>query len=525
MNLFVRVAAVISCVVALRNNALPQAVLPPFSIELEEVTWPEWPGLHSFAIGEWDGRWVLATGRSGGLHGFLPPDPFSVTEANRFIYLFDPATGEQWSKSIFSLPDDIADQLRSTNAEYFQRGQYLYIMGGYGKDTAVGSFITFPSLLAIDLEMLSEAIIEDEDMAPAIRKMEDTIFCVTGGEATLFNNEVYLFGGHIFTGDYTKPATPSFTQEYTNGLKKFLLNDDGADITITDFDFIKDTAAFHRRDLNFEPVVFPDETFGLAAFSGVFQYEADWVWFNPVYFTDDGYTLDETFSQQLNNYTCPVITLYDSVEENYYATFFGGIGQYHYDEENDTIRLDMNVPFVNDISTIIRYADGTTEQMPMPLQFDALLGSNMAFVPDDAMPHYENGVIRLHDIDGDVFAGYLFGGIDALFANFTPSTASNRLFKVFIHYEQPVGIIDPAAPEINIYPNPAAEFITIQNKTAETINAIRLINTLGETVWSKRLAIAPGFRYQADMGNISRGIYFLMLEQKDKKTISKLVIE
>ena len=44
----------------------------PYSITLEEVTWADWPGLHSFVKGEWDGRWIIMTGRTGGLHGFLP---------------------------------------------------------------------------------------------------------------------------------------------------------------------------------------------------------------------------------------------------------------------------------------------------------------------------------------------------------------------------------------------------------------------------------------------------------------------
>ncbi|MEI2675843.1 MAG: hypothetical protein V9F05_17575 [Chitinophagaceae bacterium] len=84
------------------------------------------------------------------------------------------------------------------------------------------------------------------------------------------------------------------------------------------------------------------------------------------------------------------------------------------------LKQDLNVPFVNDISTIIKYADGSTEQYPQPIQFDALLGSNAEFILNNSIPHYNNRVIKLHDINGSVLAGYIYGGIDALIPNFTP---------------------------------------------------------------------------------------------------------
>ncbi len=31
----------------------------PFVVELEEGTYDDWPGLHSFAFGEWQGYWVF----------------------------------------------------------------------------------------------------------------------------------------------------------------------------------------------------------------------------------------------------------------------------------------------------------------------------------------------------------------------------------------------------------------------------------------------------------------------------------
>lgn len=507
-----------------QNPLSAQVAPPPFTITLEEVTYNDWPGLHSFAIGEWDGRWLIATGRTGGLHGFLPPTPFPILEANKQIHLFDPVTGDYASANIFGLPAGIQDQLQCTNPQYFQRDNYLYIIGGYGHQQATDSMVTFPSLLAIDLEMIADLIDAGESVEPAIRQVEDTLFEVSGGEIGLLQDEIYLYGGHVFAGEYSKPAGPQFYQKYTDALKKFKLTDDGTTISITDVEIIKDTTVFHRRDLNFEQIMLPGEVEALAAFSGVFQYEADWVWFSPVYISAAGYTEDESFYQKLNNYTCPVMSIYDSVSQNYFATLFGGIGQYYYDEDDDTIKQDLNVPFVNDISTIIKYADGITEQYPQPIHFDALLGSNAEFILNQDIPHYNNRVIKLHDLNGTVLAGYIFGGIDALIPNFTPSAASNQLFKVWINYTAPVAVNNVPINEINIYPNPVSGEITISNSSLKNLEQIQIINQLGEVMPLLQAKCMAGSSITIDVSAFASGLYIVKMFG-DAHVITKQLIK
>ncbi len=523
MNVFSHFMAVFLVCLCTVFRLRAQIAEVPFSIELEEVTWSDWPGLHSFAIGEWDNRWLIICGRTGGLHGFLPPNPFPIIEANNLIRMFDPVSGEQWSANTFSLSDDLRDQLRSTNTQFFQRDKYLYIIGGYGKDTLTDVFITFPTLIAVDLELLSDALINETNINGAFRKFNDTLFCVTGGEIEIFNNKVYLFGGHVFSGEYTKPASDAFIQTYTNELRKFILEDDGINITISEIEQIKDTVNFHRRDLNFEPVIFPGEQFGLVAFSGVFQYEADWVWFNPIYVMEDGYELDTSFTQKLNGYSCPVMNIYDSVSQNYYATLFGGTSQFYHNEDEDSIKEDLNIPFINDISTIVRYADGSTEQILEPIKFDALLGTNAVFIVNKEIPQYENKVIRLHNIYNENLAGYIYGGIDALVPNFTPSTASNRLFKVLINYENPVVVEHTIFSEINIYPNPANDQLTIIYPPEYEVSSISIINQLGEIMMFQQTGLNNNYSILINISLLPSGFYFLKTCSSLGCVISELI--
>lgn len=512
MKFFGPLFVVVISAIILSNPLQAQVAAPPFTITLEENTFTDWPGLHSFALGEWDNRWFVMTGRSGGLHGFIPPNTFPVLEANLQIHQFDPETGEYNSTNLLSLPENIRDQLHGTNAQHFQRGKYLYIVGGYGNQAATDSLVTYPSMLAVDLALLGDLMAAGASLEPAIRIVEDTLFMVSGGEIGLLDDDIYLFGGHVFGGEYSKPAGPQFYQAYTNSLKKFKITDDGTTINITDVSITTDTAVFHRRDLNFVPIMQPGEVEALVAFSGVFQYEGDFVWFSPVYVTPDGYVQDEAFYQKLNNYTCPVMGVYDSVSQNYYATLFGGIGQYYYKEEEDTIKQDLNVPFVNDISTIIKYADGTTTQYPQPIHFDGLLGTNAAFILNDAIPHYNNKIIQLHHVNGTQLAGYIYGGIDALIPNFTPSTASNRLFKVWINYEQPVSTVQLEKYDIAIYPNPANNTLNINNGLSEVITKIEIINQLGEVIATEATSIQPGYTKSVDIQNLPLGLYYIKLQ-------------
>lgn len=495
----------------------------PFSISLEEITYEHWPALHSFAYGTWEGRWILAGGRTDGLHSFLPPDVFPVSQANTNIIMLDPETGDVWYKSVSALLPAYADQLKSTNPQYVQVGKYLYFMGGFGLDSASGNKITFPSMIAIDLDMLDDLMIDDADISPAFRKLDDSLFRVAGGEAEFFNNMIYLFGGHIFTGEYTKIPSPTFTQQYTNELIKFKLDDDGETITISDIEIYYDSLLFHRRDLNLEPIMLPGGEEQLAAYSGVFQYDADLPWPHTLYFTADSYYQDEIFIQKYNNYTCPVLTMFDSVSGYNYSTFFGGFSQYAYDEISGTEDEDLNIPFVNDITTISR--NGTTsEQFLLPVSFDALLGGNAIFVTHDSIAQYENGIIQLHALSGVHEVGYVYGGIVAEIPNFTPSAASNRLFTIKVTYFPPTPqSVSALENNLYVFPNPAENRITIRNMADDWMKEINLYNGLGDIVLRKECNQQQQ-HLDIDVTAVTPGIYLMHIVTGSSVAMKKIVI-
>src|SRR6185295_5973490 len=102
------------------------------------------------------------------------------------------------------------------------------------------------------------AVIAGTSIAPHIRQITDTNLRVCGGEMQSLNNgECFLFFGHNFYGRYSDPPVPTFTQIYSDKIKRFTITDDGNTVSVSNFTYQTDTNNFHRRDFNLGNVVRP----------------------------------------------------------------------------------------------------------------------------------------------------------------------------------------------------------------------------------------------------------------------------
>ena len=144
----------------------------PFTVELEQVTVMNTPTLQSFAYAQSSGKWLLLAGRTNGLHGFGAPPSFPSKYQNRTMYVYDVATGQVWSRSTYQdIPLSLADRLSSTNTNYAQVGNQLYIIGGYGIDSTQDSTTTFGCLTVIDVQETIDAIMNNQSVASHIRTL------------------------------------------------------------------------------------------------------------------------------------------------------------------------------------------------------------------------------------------------------------------------------------------------------------------------------------------------------------------
>lgn len=443
----------------------------PFQIFLEPASIKGLSGIQSFAFGQHTGEWLIIGGRIDGLHRRQPWATFNPDGQNRQLTVVNPETGEIWRAPLTSLPLPLQDQLSSTNMEFHQEEKILYLAGGYGHSETVGSKITYAMLTAVDVPGTIAAIKKGENLAPYFRFMTDVKFAVSGGHLNKINDTYYLVGGHKFDGNYNPMNHATFTQEYTNAIRTFHLEDNGQTLNVAHLSTMTDTLAFHRRDYNVAAQILPGEQEGLMSFSGPFQVNADLPYLNVVSIDAQSYQIIPDFAQYFNNYHCAVMPVYSSASREMHTIFFGGIAQ-HYMSDGQLVQ-DSDVPFVKTIARVTRDADGKLTEYILPKEMPGYLGAGAEFIPDKQIPQFNNGVILLDALDSDTtLVGYIYGGIESSAANIfwindgAESTAHPVAYKLHIIRNQTTAMDGINAQsnnglQLQIYPNPNNGIFTI----------------------------------------------------------------
>jgi len=501
------IAMILSVVHAFAQTRETSQLLPEYQLSIEESSISGLPGLQSFAWAQHQGRWLLIGGRKDGLHRRQPFAAFEPEGANDRLFVVDPATDKVWSADLKGLPTPVAEQLYSTNIQFYQDGNTLYLIGGYGFSWSREAFASYPSLTAVDVPGLMNAIVNGKKIAPFFRQTEDERMAVTGGALGKIGDRFYLAGGHRFDGAYNPMGPnngPGFSQEYTNAVRSFRIQNIGGKPALEAYEAWTDSLEWHRRDYNLVPQIFPDKTEGYTAFSGVFQYDANLPWLNTVDFTAKGYQVKPGFEQLLNCYHSANLPLYDAATGAMQTIFFGGISQFYFDE-NQTLLNDYDVPFTKAISAVTRTADGSMTEALLPATMPGYLGAAAWFLPATNAPVFPNGVLDFSRLpQSKTLVGYVVGGIESDGGNIfwvntgTQSRSSSRVFKVFIEKKQP-----DSAPltldgnswfQLTATPAPRENWIRVQFNTAKLENLLlELFNEEGELVGTLiEGTVAPG---------------------------------
>jgi hypothetical protein len=445
-------------------NLIANAQSSPFEIYIEPQTIAGLNGIQSYAYAQHDGKWLIVGGRIDGLHRRQPFASFDVAGLNTNVIVIDPNSNQHWSAPLNSLSQSLQDQLSSTNMQFYQQDSMLYFVGGYGHSVQTGTKITYNKLTAIHVPNVINAVINGGALVNHFRQITDIEFAVTGGHLHKIYNTYYLVGGQKFDGNYNPMGNPTYTQAYTNQIRKFTLADDGTNISINHLPSFTDATNLHRRDYNVSPQILPNGQEGLTAFSGVFQTTADIPFLNCVNIDSANYAVNNAFAQYYNHYHCAFLPIYSATNNEMHTVFFGGIAQY-YDSLGILVQ-DNNVPFVKTIARVTRDQNGNMAEFKLPVEMPAFLGASSEFISNTDMPAYPNTVLHLDNLPNDTnLVGYIFGGINSSAANIfwintgTESTASATIYKVYLVKNTSVGIDQLNAQSngslhMQVYPNP-----------------------------------------------------------------------
>lgn len=513
------------------SQPMPNVIIEPYSIT-------GLPALQSYAYGKHNSKWIIVGGRTDGLHRRQPFVAFAAAGNNTNIYVVDPIGNQSWSASIATLPQALKEQLQSTNMEFHQTDTTLYLVGGYGYSSAAGDHITYPNLIAVDLAGLTSAIINGSSINSYFRQITHQFLAVTGGHLGKLNNTYYLVVGNRFDGRYNPMGGPTYTQTYTNAIRKFNINDDGVSLSINNLDSMVDALQLHRRDYNMVPQIFNGTTQGYTIFSGVFQATADLPFLNSVDFDAGSHTPNNNFNQYLNHYHCPNFGTYDASGNLMHSFFFGGISQYYVDSNGIQVK-DDNVPFVKTIARVTRDANGNMVETKLNVEMPALLGSGAELILADQLPTYTNEVIQQNQLPADTaFVGYIYGGIASTAPNvfFTntgaESSAAANVFKVYLVQQLPISGIDIPAKEnftLRVLPNPAVngKVVFECEGRIESNAAVHLQNIQGQIIRTQSLREIKrksGSRFEMNI-DLPAGNYLLAVTSGQFLKSIKVVIE
>lgn len=528
--------------ICILSNLSTYAQNAPFNIALEAVNFPELGGLQSYAFGQHDGKWLIVGGRLDGLHRRQPFASFDIVGHNNQLIVIDPVKQKKWIAPLSSLPKSLQEQLSSTNMEFYQQDDYLYIIGGYGYSAIAGDHTTFANLSAVNVPATIEAIINNKSFTGFFRQIQDDQFQVTGGNLKKIYDDYYLVGGQKFIGRYNPIGPdygPGFTQEYTNQIRKFSIDDDGTNLKIKHLKTITDSNSLHRRDYNVTPQIMPNETEGLTAFSGVFQRNVDLPFLNCVNIDSTGYKVNNAFTQFYNHYHCANLSAYSKSQNQMHTVFFGGIAQY-YDSEGILVQ-NNNVPFVKTIARVTRNASGLMQEYKLPVEMPSLLGAGSEFIMDKNLSIFNNGVINLDDLTKDTtLLGYIYGGISSSGPNIfwinegTQSLACDRIFKVKLIKNAQLGIHmlneqSSGALKLEVYPNQNPGYFMIKYTLTKTCDVrISIYTITGKKIEDRVFEKMPAGEnvFEKRIRNIEKGgVYMVTIETDYEKATQRIVYE
>jgi hypothetical protein len=394
----------------------------PFAVQMNPATFPNMPALQGFVVGQSGGRWLLLTGRRAGLHAISTTltNAFPPSQANDSVYVVDPSVPQVWSAPVTGLPEPLRDALMVTNAEGYQDGDWLYVVGGYGMDTSTDSMITFRTVTAVNVPAVIGAVVADTGLSTAgFQQVNNFALNVTGGSLMKLNGSFFLVMGQRFDGLYS--ANPGdydqFVQEYKQSVQVLQITPNP--LTVSILDTIQQnpndmSQPFHRRDLIGVGAFAPDGTKRLAVYGGVFvpgQLEA---YQYPVYITDTATAVvDSSFFQAMSLYDCAVVPLWDQTNARMHTVLFGGISLYSYSADSATLAANIELPFIDDVSVVTVTANGTT-QAAYTWEMPARIGSDARFIPDPAVSiDAETGVVLMNSLPAGTptRVGWIYGGI------------------------------------------------------------------------------------------------------------------
>lgn len=478
------------CTLFFHSNCIQLYSQLPGRFLFDTIKLKNWPAIHSFSFAEFNHYVFMFGGRTDGIHG--KESGFENKNSNSIIYLWNTLNDSIISYKPDSLNDELLEFISASNACFTQDDHYLYVLGGYGQSKS-GVYKTYPVFLKVNLQECISAILQNRNVANAFKYKVSDLFAVTGGQLKIMDSLFYLVGGQKFDGKYSSDDH-TINQKYTDALRIFSISESQDTLSYTSIKEITNDAIFHRRDYNVNPIISTTGEIKLMVYGGVFQYNINRAFLNTALIQNQDYEELFDFEHKFASYNCARIGLYDSLKNEMYQVFFGGMAEFYRDSVN-AISRDNYVPFVKSISSITRHTNGKFEEHLYPEELPGYFGTNAEFLINPELKRIYQDIVDYNSLKKDTsYLGCIFGGI------YNPSAYRNVWQQDSAHltrsnpYVLKVSFVKNQTTDnrqlqnsnydVIIIPNPAKNQVVIKFKTELVLTSLKLSiqNTQGYTV-------------------------------------------
>lgn len=395
------------------------------------------PALRDPIVAKNSSNWLLLSGSTGNFHDFN-------SDFNTKIYVYNPSTTQIYSVDIAStdLPVAVKNQLASSDPEFLQDGDTLYIVGGFFTPDNV-TFTTLNTITAINIPGMINAIINNQTNLAQFVTYNTSIpqFKVTGGQLGKIGSYFYLAYGQDCEGAYCATS-----QTYTNSIYQFSADASLASITIvntaTHLDL--DGSGWRRRDYTLAPFMI-GSTSTLFAMGGPFTPGSNaLVWTNGISINANLQSNNHFINQQANQYLSPHLSMYSASRNVSYLATFSGLSNLYWSTTG--LVNDNTTPYGNILDLISSDAAGNVQEyanlQPLcsgqPLASCLYMGLAAEFIPVPA--YYDSRyILQLDQLPQNTptLIGYIYGGLlsteqDIFVSGPGPSFATNKVYAVYI---------------------------------------------------------------------------------------------
>ena len=396
-NYYLSLLSLIACYSFFCQSMIAQE---DFQLEIESIDIYGLPSLHSYAHAHWDNKWLILGGQTS--------EDWEFSHANLEIYVVDPIENQIWTMPSEYLYDQVKsiEQLTSCFSQFYQEGNQLYMLGGYGYSPEIEGYYAFPHLTILNVEEVISHIIAQEYKIAAtyFTQIEDDQFSVMDGLLTKIENTFYLIGGIEFYGFFDE-EDPSYMKMPRKEVLSFKLHKQkGNQYTIESIGNIDYTAEFEELFSTSVPQIFKNEKEGFSIISNEEVDGEEYTSWMDVFKV--GYSKSWQRNKKMPHYHSTIIPLYDKREKVMHTLFLNGCSDFSCSEDEVYGSLEkIDSLFIFSQS---EKASIMKEKAIMPY---TSYGKDAQFILNDNTPQYKNGVIKLHKLPkGKTHVGYIFGG-------------------------------------------------------------------------------------------------------------------